>query len=692
MTQEINRCGVSKLVNINDDSKVDGGVYLYRTENEITEEGVVRVDDATTFQMEFTEYDDFMAYSNANPIDYDKAKRMFTVDMETKEILFYKVDQVTDYYGGDSSSQSVTPPNPTTVLTLQRQNYRSLIEKYAMPFEFLVNLCMITQNPEFVYHVAYLARQTRIELVILDSLQEIEEIEEVRGDDTLTLGSNTLYQANDLLLERYYYKSLTDTPILTVGTVNTWSYAEAHKYTNKIIKNTEVGAPVPLPDRHYTQTVDVSQYYETGATAEAEGTISNIKKTKTTTISSNEYGHAIALNETKKSKQFLGLLRNSTGTCCDENDVENCVKQAVFDRNGINVSYKIPNTTKKEMPINKLQSGEEMLYSLLQLSGRNEQSINTYNAKMQGLKEYMQYIMTFPENEWIDLNNSDIRDLLKSDIYDNVTYGMFWWPLDPNAEVRISSFFGPRRAPIEGASTNHGAIDIAVATGTDVLASADGVVEYVGNDPDGYGNYITIDHQNGYKTRYAHNSQILVHKGDTVTKGQVIAKSGSTGNSTGPHLHFEIHLNGTKVDPLDYVSISNKQPIAETYDIGNTTQLDVIYAVVAQECASSYEGALAVITCVLNRCESPAWQSYGGNDPYKQITHSGQFAYSESVDPSQHYKQYLGGKVPDYVKQAVDDAINKGIRNHAYTRFRTASDEIKKKYPNGQNIGGNWYF
>ncbi|MCL4406350.1 MAG: peptidoglycan DD-metalloendopeptidase family protein [Patescibacteria group bacterium] len=108
----------------------------------------------------------------------------------------------------------------------------------------------------------------------------------------------------------------------------------------------------------------------------------------------------------------------------------------------------------------------------------------------------------------------------------------------------ISSPFGPR-----GASVHHG-IDIAVNMGAPVYAAETGKVIVASFDPDGYGNYIQIQHANGYTTLYGHCSELLVRVGDTVTKGEEIALAGSTGRSTGPHVHFEIALNGTRVNPL----------------------------------------------------------------------------------------------------------------------------------------------
>ncbi len=99
---------------------------------------------------------------------------------------------------------------------------------------------------------------------------------------------------------------------------------------------------------------------------------------------------------------------------------------------------------------------------------------------------------------------------------------------------------------------NHDGIDIGAQTGTGIYAAASGVVTYAGV-VDGYGNYIIIDHKNGYETAYAHCDEILVCEGDSVEQSQLIAYMGSTGRSTGPHLHFEVKHYGKFCDPLDFV-------------------------------------------------------------------------------------------------------------------------------------------
>lgn len=99
----------------------------------------------------------------------------------------------------------------------------------------------------------------------------------------------------------------------------------------------------------------------------------------------------------------------------------------------------------------------------------------------------------------------------------------------------------------------HGGVDFPCPTGTPVYASASGTVIVAKNLNYSYGHYLIIDHGNGLSTLYAHNSTLLVSVGQTVSKGQQIAKSGSTGNSTGPHCHFEVRVNGTRVNPMSYL-------------------------------------------------------------------------------------------------------------------------------------------
>lgn len=127
--------------------------------------------------------------------------------------------------------------------------------------------------------------------------------------------------------------------------------------------------------------------------------------------------------------------------------------------------------------------------------------------------------------------------------------GQFLWPAA--AGGRITSGYGRREKPNAAATSIHRGIDIGVASGTNVLA-ADGGTVIVAGSGRSYGNYVVIDHGNGYTTLYAHNSRLCVSVGESVSRGQVIAKAGSTGNSTGPHIHFEVSYNGSLVNPMNF--------------------------------------------------------------------------------------------------------------------------------------------
>lgn len=131
--------------------------------------------------------------------------------------------------------------------------------------------------------------------------------------------------------------------------------------------------------------------------------------------------------------------------------------------------------------------------------------------------------------------------------------GRYSWPLPVNGD--ITSGFGWRTDPFTGEQKFHGGIDIGVGAGTPIIAADAGTVT-VANGVDswggGYGFYVMIDHGGGDETLYAHCSSICVRYGQTVQKGEVIAYVGSTGNSTGNHLHFEIRINGDKTDPMGY--------------------------------------------------------------------------------------------------------------------------------------------
>lgn len=142
---------------------------------------------------------------------------------------------------------------------------------------------------------------------------------------------------------------------------------------------------------------------------------------------------------------------------------------------------------------------------------------------------------------------AEIQDFLKNqkDIYISTPKG---WPV----MGRITSEFGSRENPRYGGQEFHSGLDISAGTGTPVKATADGIVSFSGWSA-GNGNLVVVEHGFGYSTFYAHNSSIVVRVGQKVKRGDIIANVGSTGNTTGPHLHYEVWHNGKVVNPMMFI-------------------------------------------------------------------------------------------------------------------------------------------
>jgi len=140
------------------------------------------------------------------------------------------------------------------------------------------------------------------------------------------------------------------------------------------------------------------------------------------------------------------------------------------------------------------------------------------------------------------------------------------------AEVTFTSGYGVRADPFHAGAAMHPGIDLAGAYGTPIYATADGTVMRAGWNNGGYGNLVEIDHGRGISTRYGHMSAILVHAGDHVTRGQQIGRMGSTGRSTGNHLHYEVRIDGRPVNPIpfmkstDYVLAMQKRGSSASMD------------------------------------------------------------------------------------------------------------------------------
>jgi murein DD-endopeptidase MepM/ murein hydrolase activator NlpD len=151
----------------------------------------------------------------------------------------------------------------------------------------------------------------------------------------------------------------------------------------------------------------------------------------------------------------------------------------------------------------------------------------------------------------VDTEFKELKDL--DQFIEEITPYLEAYPSILPAKGRITSEMGWRRNPFSSSRSEfHAGIDIAADIGTDVVATGNGTVIYAAYK-NGYGYLVIIDHGFGIHTYYAHNSSLLVEEGDNVKRGDIIAKSGSTGYSTGPHVHYEIRLNNVPQDPLEYI-------------------------------------------------------------------------------------------------------------------------------------------
>ena len=188
----------------------------------------------------------------------------------------------------------------------------------------------------------------------------------------------------------------------------------------------------------------------------------------------------------------------------------------------------------------RLKSQQAEVDALISQISSQEDELEAMEAKLQAAAKAM-------DNE-IARKERELQAQLAAQGVTIVSEKGFKWP---SYATTITSLFGSRTHPVTGRPNNHTGVDIAAAGGTDIWAAKSGVV-LTSTYNSSYGNYVVISHANGESTLYAHMSKRLVSEGDKVTQGQTIGLVGTTGSSTGNHLHFEVRLNGQRQDPLNY--------------------------------------------------------------------------------------------------------------------------------------------
>lgn len=280
------------------------------------------------------------------------------------------------------------------------------------------------------------------------------------------------------------------------------------------------------------------------------------------------------LNKWKDAGLFF-KVKEVEYTVTEETEVE--VEEEKTDENGNKVKEKKKKKQTKEVKKKK---------KVLSTSGVDDY-IKWCNNNPDALTEFFKgkfwFHSTYRNNRTFDKMNKEETDSINK-FYNQAQNGswqdIFILVEQPSSDIVIGGGTGELHYPTNSAQISagfpnysdgspHGGIDFPVGVGTDVYAAEDGTViestditshencscKYTQEGYHSYGKYIMIQHDNGLVTLYAHNSERLVKKGDKVVRGQIIAKSGNTGNSSGPHCHFEVRKNGTKVNPLDYLDM-----------------------------------------------------------------------------------------------------------------------------------------
>lgn len=435
ISQEIHRryddtiIGKEPLVNPINENEIDGGVFLYRSQNELS--GGTTLDKKRMMYKTQSEFETEIEKINSGTSKSTKIADWFTVDETTGELIYAQVNTVDTYKKVGGNWVYVD-----TVVTAETKNcdYKSVISKYALPYEFLVNLCMVTQNPEFVYRVALMARDTEINLVILNNTSKLTDIveEEVTTTTLTNTGSSSPAGASSSeSIDETGTKTITtqtNPQVVVEEVVDSWIYKGKKNYTNKLTNIqtgpsesqgqvdsiptvlADTGTTVEVPVKDSTSTpgsstasipTDVKDKVDTNKTVQVKvyssSYISKHTITTTTINESNNYDEGVVENEVIKSDDFLGLLRNKDGTAVNEYDFKYLKIRIPFLKEGKNVAYTIPNSTIEEMPLNKLTSGAEMLFGLLRR-----------NSKTEGQEQIMRYLLQFPTGNDYGVTLEDI--------------------------------------------------------------------------------------------------------------------------------------------------------------------------------------------------------------------------------------------------------------------------------------------
>ena len=231
---------------------------------------------------------------------------------------------------------------------------------------------------------------------------------------------------------------------------------------------------------------------------------------------------------------------------------ENKEKMEFFSQKLISISSQIQNLNSLGNKISTIGNLNKKEFNFKER--KNIGGINKVNIEFEYNSDFDKYLDNMILN--LEVKNNDLKNIYK--IINNMEMKEQFFPTGmPTRKGYISSEYGKRKNPITKKIHLHKGVDIAHKMETDIMSLAAGKITYSGKKY-GYGNLVEVSHLNGYVTRYAHNNRNLVKVGDLVRKGQIIAKMGSTGHSTGPHVHLEVLKNNKHINPNKFIHYKEK--------------------------------------------------------------------------------------------------------------------------------------
>ncbi len=265
---------------------------------------------------------------------------------------------------------------------------------------------------------------------------------------------------------------------------------------------------------------------------------------------SGRYSYIEVLFGANSIGEFLSLIDDIGDIMRSDKELENSYREAVADLKAVKAEYEEAKaemeSSKQELEALKVQQEKDIAEAAAVISSL-QSDISSNSAFLSQLSAQEKALQDEINKKVDELNAQQKPSSGGSSGGSAVGTGSLVWP---SYCTYISSRQGPRIHPITGEYKNHGGTDIAASYGTAIWAADSGtVVRSSDGWNGGWGNYVMIDHGNGMQTLYAHMSSRAVSVGQTVSRGQVIGYVGSTGMSTGPHLHFEMYVNGSRIDP-----------------------------------------------------------------------------------------------------------------------------------------------